>query len=196
MGRTKVLKIRVSLKGRPLKTYRFTKEKVTIGRSPDSDVFLDNPGVSRTHIVLERASNGSYRLDDQGSANGTSINDEQVKSEILMADDIVRIGKFSLWIEYESDLRDEPGLGKPRVSPQTYQGTTVLSTTELEGMLAHARTSDREVKREQEASFVDLEPAGAGSPGGPAGKILLGVSLAAFGIGSLTGAYVTWLLSH
>ena len=60
MARTRVLKIRVSLKGRPLKTYRFTKDKVVVGRSPDSDVFLDNPGISRTHILLERASNGSY----------------------------------------------------------------------------------------------------------------------------------------
>ncbi len=196
MGRTKVMKIRVSLKGRPLKTYRFTKDQITVGRSPDSDVFLDNPGISRTHIILTRASNGSYRVEDQGSANGTYVNDERVNSEILMSDDIVRIGKFSLWIDYETDLRDEPQSGRPTVSPQAYQGTTVLSTDELEDMLTRARTSDRETARRRAAMAVVEPVSEEAAPARPAAHILIAVGVAAFVVGSLAGALVMWVLGR
>lgn len=196
MAQTKVLKIRLSLKGRPLKTYRFTKDKVVIGRSPDSDVFLDNPGVSRTHVVLERLPTGYYRLEDQGSANGTFVNDEQARSEILMADDVVRIGKFSLWIKYEQDQRDDRAQAKAQVSPQTYQGTTVLSSTELETLLEEARASDRQAARLREPESADSPAEPAGHPERSLRGILVGVGLTAFVVGSAAGAYVTWLLSH
>jgi pSer/pThr/pTyr-binding forkhead associated (FHA) protein len=93
------------LKGRPIKTYTFNKEVITVGRNPEADVFLDNPGVSRDHFKLEMTSRGFYAVEDLGSANGTFLNDQPIKREYLMNNDVIHVGKFSLWVNYEEDRR-------------------------------------------------------------------------------------------
>ena len=135
-----MLRVRVSLKGRPIRSYTFDKDVVTIGRDPDSDIYLDNPGISRHHVRLEKTASG-YVAEDLGSANGSYLNDEPIQKEPLSSDDVVRIGKFSLWISFERDRRGTDSQGK-MASPTTQQGTTVLSTTELETMMAKVRAVD------------------------------------------------------
>ena len=133
MAEEKILKVRVSLKGRPIRTYSFNQDSIQVGRSPDCDIFLDNPGVSRHHLSMIRGPGGHYRAEDAGSANGTFLNDERLSKEYLMNDDVVRIGKYSLWVRYEADRRG-PGDSKA-FPPDVVEGTTVLSTDELERML-------------------------------------------------------------
>src|SRR5207253_11016814 len=47
------------------------KEVVTIGRLPDSDVVVDDKGVSRRHAQI-RTKDGTSTLTDLGSTNGRS----------------------------------------------------------------------------------------------------------------------------
>ena len=67
----------------------------TIGRSPDSDVFLDDVTVSRRHAVIERADDGLY-ISDLDSLNGTYVNRRRVERQRLSDGDEVQIGKFKL----------------------------------------------------------------------------------------------------
>ena len=53
MPEGKVLTLRLSMMGRPVRSYTFGKPTVTVGRDPDADVFIDNPGVSREHLRFE-----------------------------------------------------------------------------------------------------------------------------------------------
>jgi hypothetical protein len=140
MSGKRLLKIRLSLKGRPIKTFTFNKEVITVGRNPEADIFLDNPGVSRDHLKLEMTSRGFYAVEDLGSANGTFLNDQPIKREYLMNNDVVRVGKFSLWVNYEEDRRTLSASG--RLHPQVFEGTTVLSTDELEVMMHQVQESD------------------------------------------------------
>lgn len=55
-----VLKLRLSLMGRPVRNYTFDKPVVCVGRDPEADIFVDNPGVSRDHFRLERTPSGEY----------------------------------------------------------------------------------------------------------------------------------------
>jgi pSer/pThr/pTyr-binding forkhead associated (FHA) protein len=135
-----MLRVRVSLKGRPIRSYTFDKDVITAGRDPDSEIYLDNPGISRHHLRMEKTPNGYY-AEDLGSANGSYLNDEPIQKELLKSDDVLRIGKFSLWISYEEDRRMGDSADKI-VSPTTRQGTTVLSTSELETMMAKVRAAD------------------------------------------------------
>jgi len=137
MSGKRLLKIRLSLKGRPIKTFTFNKEVISVGRNPEADIFLDNPGVSRDHLKLEMTSRGFYAVEDLGSANGTFLNDQPIKREYLMNNDVVRLGKFSLWVNYEEDRRSLGTSG--RVNPHVFEGTMVLSTDELEDMIHHAQ---------------------------------------------------------
>jgi len=81
--------------GRVGQSFPLTGEKMTIGRSPETDVFLDDVTVSREHATLVRRS-GHWLLDDSGSLNGTYVNRQRVDSHRLEDGDELQIGKFKL----------------------------------------------------------------------------------------------------
>jgi len=136
-----ILRLRVSLKGRPVRSHSFTKDVITFGRDPEADVFLDNPGVSRAHLKIERVADGWY-VEDLGSANGTSLNDAPLQRERLDNEDVLRVGKFSVWVTLESDRRNAVADKVPTDAP--YQGTTVLSVAELDKMATKIRTFEEQ----------------------------------------------------
>ncbi len=77
-------------------TFLVQAESITVGRSPDSGVFLDDVTVSRAHAVLERRENDAWFVRDVGSLNGTYVNGEQVDETTLATGDEVQIGRFKL----------------------------------------------------------------------------------------------------
>jgi pSer/pThr/pTyr-binding forkhead associated (FHA) protein len=81
--------------GRVGQSFPMTGEKMTIGRSPETDVFLDDVTVSREHATLVRRG-GDWYLDDSGSLNGTYVNRQRVDSHRLDDGDELQIGKFKL----------------------------------------------------------------------------------------------------
>jgi pSer/pThr/pTyr-binding forkhead associated (FHA) protein len=81
----------------PQKGSRFliTSEGSTIGRSPESAIFLNDVTVSRTHAKIAKIGN-SFVLKDAGSLNGTYINNVSVTEHSLVSGDEFQIGKFHL----------------------------------------------------------------------------------------------------
>lgn len=69
--------------------------RVTIGRDPESDIFLNDVTVSRSHAVLH-VDAGTVRLEDVGSLNGTYVNDVIVNEAVLSSGDTVQIGRFQM----------------------------------------------------------------------------------------------------
>jgi pSer/pThr/pTyr-binding forkhead associated (FHA) protein len=65
------------------------------GRHPDCNVILDDITVSRRHAQFQ-LENGTFRIVDVGSLNGTYVNGEPVDSAVLADGDEVQIGKFRL----------------------------------------------------------------------------------------------------
>ena len=132
-----LIAMQLSLMGRVVKSYRFGKPMITVGRDPESDVIIDNPGVSREHLRLERGSDGEYEVVDMGSANGTFLNDLPVKCKIpLRSGDCVRFGKYTLTVAYERDRRSETTTEPSMSMPPVNEGhTVVLSKTELNRLL-------------------------------------------------------------
>ncbi|MHB8492198.1 MAG: FHA domain-containing protein [Solirubrobacteraceae bacterium] len=81
--------------GRAGESFPVAGERMTIGRRPDSDVFLDDVTVSRDHAVLMHRGEDWY-LDDCGSLNGTYVNRSRIESTRLEGSDEVQIGKYKL----------------------------------------------------------------------------------------------------
>ena len=70
--------------------------QITIGRSAENDVFLDDPRVSRRHALIERMG-ARFRLRDLNSDNGTFVNGERVKGTVwLQPGDEIRIANIRL----------------------------------------------------------------------------------------------------
>lgn len=71
------------------------RPELTIGRDPDSDIFLNDVTVSRRHarMVIE---GGVVTIIDAGSLNGTYVNDTLVDSAALRSGDSVQIGRFKM----------------------------------------------------------------------------------------------------
>jgi pSer/pThr/pTyr-binding forkhead associated (FHA) protein len=73
---------------------------VTIGRSRQCDVVLNDPNVSRQHAEI-RPRGGSWVLSDLGSTNGSVLNGRRIEGpEVVKAGDEIEIGtsviKFEL----------------------------------------------------------------------------------------------------
>ena len=68
---------------------------VTIGRAPESSIFLDDVTVSRKHAAIE-IEDGVFTLHDLGSLNGTYLNNQSVSKSALKNGDEIQIGKFHM----------------------------------------------------------------------------------------------------
>ncbi len=81
--------------GRVGESFPLDGDRMTIGRRPDSDIFLDDVTVSRDHALLVRRGGDLY-LDDLGSLNGSYVNRRRIESHRLEDSDELQIGKYKL----------------------------------------------------------------------------------------------------
>jgi predicted component of type VI protein secretion system len=97
--------------------YEFTEQVISIGRSPDNMIIIEDPSVSSRHAQLERVGE-TYRLKDLGSTNGTRVNGLPVTETALRFDDRVRFGGVES--RFESDTQGSqplPELGHIEAAP-------------------------------------------------------------------------------
>lgn len=69
--------------------------RLSVGRDPGCDIFLNDMTVSRAHAVIE-VHGQSIRVTDRGSLNGTYVNGLCVDSADLSHGDILQIGTFQM----------------------------------------------------------------------------------------------------
>jgi hypothetical protein len=81
--------------GRAGESFRPSRERTRIGRSPECEIFLDDVTVSRNHaVLLER--DGHFFVEDKGSLNGTFVNRRRIDNQELENGDELQIGKYRL----------------------------------------------------------------------------------------------------
>jgi hypothetical protein len=76
-------------------TYALDAPATSIGRHPESDLFLDDVTVSRRHALIDRTPDG-YQISDVGSLNGTYVRGERIETAELTDMSEVQIGRFVL----------------------------------------------------------------------------------------------------
>ncbi len=69
--------------------------ELTIGRDPDSGIFLNDITVSRSHAVLD-VDGLNVSVKDTGSLNGTFVNGQYIETAQLTHGDILQIGTFQM----------------------------------------------------------------------------------------------------
>ena len=83
-------------------TYVLPAGNTTVGRHPESDIFLNDVTVSRQHcrFVITEA---GLMVEDSGSTNGTYVNDARVDEAMLVAGDEVLVGRFHFVVAHGDD---------------------------------------------------------------------------------------------
>lgn len=95
------------------------KKRISIGRTNDNDIVLENRGVSRKHALIEFNNNAAVVIDNE-SLNGTFVNNRKVHEEVLRDSDMISIGKYSL-IYHSQATKSESAM-------DDLDGTMVLNT--------------------------------------------------------------------
>ena len=98
------------------------KSRITIGRNPDCDVFIDDQLVSRNHAEISKEGS-DYYLTDLDSTNGTFLNDQEVKGKVKFTEkDTIFIGLHALKLnEVMRDLSLETAIRAENVE-KTFPG--------------------------------------------------------------------------
>ena len=72
-------------------TVNVGSQTLTIGRSPDNDIVIDDPTVSRHHARVTVA-DGKYRIEDLGSNSGTRVDGSNIESDLLNPGASIKLG--------------------------------------------------------------------------------------------------------
>jgi predicted component of type VI protein secretion system len=86
----------------------FDTQDLTLGRSPENDISVDDPEMSRRHAVFKRSREGCT-VQDLGTSNGTAVNGQAVEQALLKHGDVVQIGEVE--ITYAETTRAPSSLG-------------------------------------------------------------------------------------
>ena len=75
-------------------------ERMTIGRSRECEIVIDDPNVSRRHAELRKTIDG-WMVVDLGSTNGVKLNGKRVREEVLRPGDSITLGLIELGFDEE-----------------------------------------------------------------------------------------------
>ena len=116
------------------------KSPTRVGRGADSQIVLEGDSVSRRHAHLERRAGAWYVVDD-GSTNGTYVNEEQISREQLLVNgDRIKVGpsilKFLSGADAEAKYHEE-----------IYRMTIVDGLTQIHNKRALFEALEKELMR-------------------------------------------------
>ncbi|MGN6547904.1 MAG: ATP-binding protein [Aureliella sp.] len=83
--------------------YELLSASTSLGRDASNQIQLHDTEVSRHHARVERGPDGSWRLVDLGSSNGTYINSVRITAEKLTTGDRVQLGSTLMIFSASSD---------------------------------------------------------------------------------------------
>ncbi|NNG00020.1 MAG: FHA domain-containing protein [Desulfobacteraceae bacterium] len=99
-----------------IKKISIESPELTIGRHPESDIYVDDAVVSKTHAVIETVEPADgkgepeYYISDLDSTNHTYVNGDKIDRIMLAHNDLIRIGRHSLKFIDESIHQDDKTL--------------------------------------------------------------------------------------
>ena len=105
--------------------FDINQDELTIGRSSDNAIRLDDQSASGHHCVILRVG-GRYVLRDLDSTNGTLLNGSPATEVRLRPKDIIRIGALELMIDGQDIEVDTPSKPSVEAQVEVSAGTSVV----------------------------------------------------------------------
>ncbi len=107
---------------------------LSIGRSQDNDLSINDPAVSSHHAQIVTVFDSSY-VEDLGSTNGTFVNGKSVKTHTLHNGDVLTMGHYQILFQCETVA-----------AAQSANATMLFGVSQLEELTTKAKQKDRVVK--------------------------------------------------
>src|SRR5438270_2023886 len=166
-------KLYLRFEGKELKEVTVSQSAViTIGRLPDNLLQIDNLAVSGHHAKIYWDGE-HYTLEDNGSLNGTYVNNQRVTKHKLKNGDTVLVGKHS--VEFKDEWHDDQAgyapAAKSGPSVPQMQSTVVLDTKKAKEMMAQARAASAPTGTVPEMKPPSADQLSGGAPPKPAGPV-------------------------
>ena len=114
------------------------KKRLSIGRTNDNDIVLENRGISRKHAMIEFNDNTVLVIDNE-SLNGTFLNNRKITEEVLRDDDVITVGKYHLVFHNQSSSPVEDASG--------FDGTMILNTKAQKELLKNDHKERKIIER-------------------------------------------------
>lgn len=184
----------VSEPGKPGRVVIWDTADVTVGRSPESDIMVDDSDASRQHAHFVRTAAG-YTVEDRNTSNGTFVNDERIfEAHVLSNKDVVKIcemqirfiethkdpASLGLEVVYASNLKGFSGGTAPNADPSA---TTIGLVDSVSGPFQVGAVGDFDSAAPRDLD-LELEGGGGTSPAAASGSDdVLSVVLEMKGVG-------------
>ena len=149
-------------------TINIGPKTMTVGRSPDNDIVIDDPTVSRQHARITFDGNQFY-VEDLNSTSGTKINGKNVAKEAIMAGATMKMGNTEIGFNnngvYQEKFppqavpaSDNPG--ETRVIGKSAAGMTWLAGTAgaAAGQTCHLKEGNNTIGRDADNAVVLDDP--------------------------------------
>jgi tetratricopeptide (TPR) repeat protein len=92
-------------------TFAIDVGEAVIGRATSADIQINEDGISRKHAKVLRDEDGTAKLQDLGSTNGTYLNGRRIEIEVLREGDRIRIGQ-SATLDFRYEYLDDDGAAR------------------------------------------------------------------------------------
>src|SRR5512142_1538670 len=86
-----------------VRTERFTRDIIKIGRLSSAHLCLEDDRISRIHSVIEIGADGHISIIDMGSTEGTFVNGKRVSKGALRDGDEIKLGGLRIVLEGETN---------------------------------------------------------------------------------------------
>jgi predicted component of type VI protein secretion system len=129
-------KLSLMFENRLVKEVPIGNRPVSIGRSPDNDIPVDNLAVSTYHARVYYEG-GRLVVEDLDSLNGTFVNDLRIERATLHDGDSIWVGKHSIKVDTSADAAIPWDTGRKAAAPKINE-TMVLDTKVRRDMLQQA----------------------------------------------------------
>jgi pSer/pThr/pTyr-binding forkhead associated (FHA) protein len=139
--------MRIHLNNVLMDQVELNKDRLTIGRSADSDIVLDNAGVSSHHAVI-RKEGGGYVIADNGSSNGVFVNGKRVDRHPLEYRDEIQIYNYVLKYMASRGLH---GIADPDIAQdgdRSQDGTMEVNIADVKDLL--------KLREKRKTAYVEL----------------------------------------
>jgi pSer/pThr/pTyr-binding forkhead associated (FHA) protein len=114
---------------------------VTLGRSTECDLWLNDNGVSRRHCRFDRGEGGTWEVHDLGSRNGVFVHGERISKHPLKDGDHVRIGGVKIAFHEVGYVSSRPAIPQ-RGSGDSMSDTVVSSSASRIGRVLPTPRAD------------------------------------------------------